>query len=118
MQRDWLLYADDILENIEILEGIRSEIPTLDQLSENPRLVSACERCLEINGEAAKHLPTDIREKHSAVPWRNIIGMRDILAHGYFAVSHAVIWDTMNNDLGILKAAAETMLASSGEKES
>jgi uncharacterized protein with HEPN domain len=118
MRRDWLLYVDDILESIEILEGIRSDISTLEQFSGDRRLVLACERCLEIIGEAAKHLPREIREKHSAVPWKHIIGMRDILAHGYFSLSHAIIWDTMNNHLGILKAAAEEMLASSGEEES
>lgn len=91
MARDWRLYAQDIL---------------------------ALERSFEVIGEAAKNLPADVRELHSAVPWRNIIGMRDILAHGYFSVSPAVLWDTMSNDLGILQSAIEAMLASSGEKES
>lgn len=117
MPRDWLLYADDILENIEVLESIRDEIQSSQQLSENRRLVLACERCLEIIGEASKNLPLEVREKHSAVPWKNIIGMRDILAHGYFSINPAIIWDTMKNNLGTLRVAVETMLASSGEKD-
>lgn len=118
MARDWRLYAQDIAEYCDKLSGIRAQLESPETLRNSPLHFLAAERCLEVIGEAAKNLPLAEREKHSAVPWKNIIGMRDIIAHGYFSVSPAVIWDTMKNDLDILKSAVEIMLASSGEKDS
>jgi len=118
MARDWRLYAQDIAEYCEKLKRIRTELESPEALRNSQIHFLAAERCLEVIGEAAKNLPLEEREKHSAVPWKNIIGMRDIIAHGYFSVSPAVIWDTIKHDLDILKSAVETMLKSSGEKDS
>jgi uncharacterized protein with HEPN domain len=55
----------------------------------------AVERALEIVGEAARQLPPTYRAAHPEVPWRDIIGMRNILAHGYASVEDAIIWRTV-----------------------
>jgi len=44
-------------------------------------------RNLYIIGEAAKNVPTEIKEEHSGINWRTIVGMRDKLIHAYFGVS-------------------------------
>jgi len=41
---------------------------------------------LEIVGEAAKKVPTAVRQRNSQVPWKDMAGMRDRLIHGYFGV--------------------------------
>jgi uncharacterized protein with HEPN domain len=41
----------------------------------------AVERLLEIIGEAANSLSEDFRTQHPAIPWRDIIGLRVVLAH-------------------------------------
>ena len=41
-------------------------------------------RHLQIIGEAAKAVPQHIRALAPDVPWQRIIGMRNILVHGYF----------------------------------
>jgi uncharacterized protein with HEPN domain len=117
MARSWQLYAQDIVDCCEQLMRIRAQLASLDEFRSSQLHILAAERCLEIIGEAAKNIPPDIREVHNAVPWKNIIGMRDILAHGYFSISPAIIWDTIKNDVGILKQTVGTMLASAGEKE-
>ena len=43
----------------------------------------AVERLLEIIGEAANSLSEDFRTQHPSVPWRDIIGLRVVLAHHY-----------------------------------
>src|SRR5882724_3639741 len=49
-------------------------------------------RNLEILGEAAKGIPEEVRVRHPEVDWRAIAGLRDILAHAYFALDHATLW--------------------------
>ena len=45
-------------------------------------------------GELAKHLPDEFTNAHSEIPWRSIIGMRNLTAHGYHIMNLSVVWDT------------------------
>lgn len=53
-------------------------------------------------GEAAKHVPDEIRAQHPAIPWRKMTGLRDILAHDYFAVDSAILWDVAVNHVPMI----------------
>jgi uncharacterized protein with HEPN domain len=66
---------------------------------------------LQIIGEAANALPQDIRDQAPAIPWRKIIGMRNILVHHYFAVDRVVVWGVVEQDLPELRSAIDAMLA-------
>lgn len=52
----------------------------------------AAERLLEIIGEAANSLTEDFRSQHPGVPWRDIIGLRIVLAHHYHRVDPGQVW--------------------------
>ena len=54
-------------------------------------VVRAVERCMFIVGEALTHVPAEVRDGAAEIPWREIIGMRNILAHGYFRIDSAVL---------------------------
>ena len=52
---------------------------------------SAVLRQLEVMGEAAKHLSPSFKAAYPNIPWRQIVGMRDILIHAYnYDVHHMV----------------------------
>lgn len=53
----------------------------------------------EIIGEAAYKLTLEFRDSHPELPWREIIGMRHLLVHGYFTISPDVLWDVIQNDI-------------------
>ena len=36
---------------------------------------------------------------HAQVPWRNMRGMRNRIAHGYFDINLDVVWDTVQTAL-------------------
>jgi uncharacterized protein with HEPN domain len=57
----------------------------------NRTLRFATERRLEIVGEAARRVPEDFRRAHPEIPWRQVIGLRNILAHEYGEVRQEVI---------------------------
>lgn len=52
----------------------------------------AVERLLEIIGEAANSLSDDFHAKHPGIPWRDIIGLRVVLAHHYHRVDPGQVW--------------------------
>jgi uncharacterized protein with HEPN domain len=52
----------------------------------------ATERLLEIIGEAANTLSEEFRARHPGIPWRDIIGLRIVLAHHYHRVDPGQVW--------------------------
>ena len=68
-------------------------------------------RLLEI-GEAVKALPEDLLSTQPAIPWRQIAGMRDHLAHRYFDTAHSILQATVDQDLPALEQAIQAMIGS------
>lgn len=83
--------------------------------SENEEKVFAVMHALEIIGEAAQHIPREIRDHYPDVPWRSIAGTRDKLIHAYFEVHKSRLWITVQNDLPALRVALRRILEKSGE---
>jgi uncharacterized protein with HEPN domain len=69
-------------------------------------------RCVEIVGEAASQIPAVIRRRYPKIPWRQIIGMRNRLIHGYDIVDYDIVWSTVADDLPPLIAELEKKLSS------
>ena len=67
-------------------------------------------RHLQIIGEAARALPQDVRDCVPDIPWSKIIGMRNVLVHGYFEIDTEIVWDAVTKDLPLLKPALERLL--------
>lgn len=67
-------------------------------------------RALEIIGEAAKKVPSEVKAKHPDLPWKEISGMRDKLVHDYFGVNASVVWRTTSQDVPTIVASLRRML--------
>ena len=52
-------------------------------------------RNLEILGEATKNLSAALRDRHPAVPWKGMAGIRDRLIHHYFGVNLDIVWQVV-----------------------
>jgi uncharacterized protein with HEPN domain len=65
----------------------------------DPMRQDAIIRNLEILGEAAKQVPDDIRQHSTEIPWRQMAGTRDKLAHDYFGVDLDLVWDVVASEL-------------------
>jgi uncharacterized protein with HEPN domain len=66
-------------------------------------------RLIEI-GEAVKDVSSDVLDRQSQIPWRQVAAMRDQLAHRYFDSSYAIIERTVTADLAQLVAAVRALL--------
>lgn len=64
---------------------------------------------LLIIGEAARNIPVSLRRRYPEVPWRSIVGLRNGVAHAYFAVNLPRIWAIMCDDLPRLRDGVAQM---------
>jgi uncharacterized protein with HEPN domain len=67
-------------------------------------------RHLQIIGEAARALPAEVRNLAPEIPWPTIIGMRNVLVHGYFDIDTDIVWQAVTADLPVLKPAVVSLL--------
>lgn len=67
-------------------------------------------RLIEI-GEAVKSIEPDLLAHEPGIPWRDVAGMRNHLAHRYFDTTHSVVDATITGDLPPLVAAVRRLLA-------
>jgi len=109
MQRDIGLYLDDILESIKKIEEYTHDLSE-EEFSRNTETQDAVLRRLAIIGEAVKHLPEDLKEKHKQIPWKQIAGARDIFVHEYFGVGIERVWGTIHEDLSKLKEVVKKLV--------
>ncbi len=70
----------------------------------------ALTRAVEVIGEAAGRVSEAARNEHAEIPWRDIVGMRNRLIHGYDSVDLNLLWDTVTVDLPPLMQALERIL--------
>ena len=82
-----------------------------DDLASNEMLFDAVVRNIEILGEAAKQVPGAVRASAPSIPWRQIAGMRDQLAHGYFHVDAEIVRDVVFEHVPQLRHALAELLA-------
>jgi len=107
--RDYKLYLHDIKEAVEKIETFTKGF-TFEKFVKDTKTVDAVIRNLEIIGEAAKHIPKGVKEKHHDIDWKAMAGMRNILAHEYFGVRMGIIWKTIGERLPELRYKIEEIL--------
>ncbi len=113
--RSWRFYIQDMIDFSEkvlaYIEGMDQEAFLADGL-----VYDATLRNLQLIGEAATHIPDEIRQAHSEIPWHAIIGTRNRLAHSYLTISDSIIWGIIQEAVPDLLPALRSLLEStSGE---
>lgn len=63
------------------------------------RTFDAVLRNLEVIGEAASQVPVPFRERHPEIPWRQIVGLRNVVVHRYVAVDPETVWAIVDGQL-------------------
>jgi uncharacterized protein with HEPN domain len=109
-QREWRFYVEDMIafcdKALAYTKGLdRSTFAT------DPMRYDATLRNIELIGEAATHVPDDVRRAAADVPWRMIVAARNRLIHGYLGIDDDTLWSIVTDDLGPLRAALSRLLS-------
>jgi len=96
---------DHAREAVEMAQG-----RTLGDLAIDRMLQLALIRLVEILGEAATRVSLKVRQQQTAIPWTEIIGLRNKLIHGYDAVDLNILGDIIQEDLPPLIEKLEQIL--------
>ena len=112
--REWRLYVHDM---IEVCGRVLSYTEGLDRRTflADSRTHDATLRNLELVGEAATHVPSEVRKAHPDIPWHAIIGTRNRLAHGYLHMSDDIIWSIIQDAVPELVPSLQALLDTTGE---
>jgi uncharacterized protein with HEPN domain len=100
--QDYLMH---MLEAADRILGYTNGV-TEQSFYSNQMLQDAVVRNIEIVGEAAYNLleiGPEFATRYPSIPFAQIYGMRNRVAHGYFAVSAAMIWDSVQVDVPELR---------------
>jgi uncharacterized protein with HEPN domain len=98
----------DMLQAAKDAAGIVMGVTQKDFLRDRLRLL-ALERSLELVGEAARRVSDRFRKEHPKLPWKEMIGLRNILAHEYGRIDHDQLYATAVNEIPKLIARLEAI---------
>ena len=110
--RAWRFYVEDMVsfcdKALAYTHGLDRATFPLD-----PMRYDATLRNLELIGEAATHVPAEVRSAAPDVPWRLVVAVRNRLIHGYLGVDDDTLWSILRDDLEPLRVALTCLLARS-----
>jgi len=106
-----------LTEMLDALDQIEMDTAGLDQevWVEVTTLVAAVSMYLIALGEGAAQLSDEIKESAPGLPWAQMIGMRNRLAHGYFRADRDIIWETAAVKAPPIREHLEALLAKTSE---
>jgi uncharacterized protein with HEPN domain len=103
----------DMLQFVGELRALTASLSLADYLAH--RVLNLAVEKLFINlGEAANRIDAAQRLAIPGVPWRQVIGVRNILAHGYEQIEHESLYRTATEDLVSVEAALRHWLQQQG----
>ncbi len=107
--RAWDDRIRDILEAIDEIARF-TEGQTLAEFAADARTIKAVLADFSIIGEAARHVPDEVRAIDPSIPWDLMNAMRNKIVHIYFGIEPGIVWQTIRNDLPELRRKLQALL--------
>jgi uncharacterized protein with HEPN domain len=82
-----------------------------ENFSNNRMMILSVIKEIEIIGEAVSKISDETKSKYYDIPWKDIVGMRNRLIHGYFEADVKLVWNTTKINLPPLVSSLEAILA-------
>jgi uncharacterized protein with HEPN domain len=95
---------EHMLEACKAIETFVSGL-SYEQFAGNQLVLSATIRQLEVIGEAARNLDLSFTQRYPDIPWRKLVGLRNVLIHEYFDVFYDKVWEVATRDVPELSAS-------------
>ena len=111
-------YLWDMLDAARAAVRFTGELSMDQFLADEGEVVRlAVERGLEILGEAARRVSAGFRQAHSEIPWKDIVGLRNVISHQYDRVDYAAIFRIVREQVPALVETLESLMPPPPEDE-
>jgi uncharacterized protein with HEPN domain len=98
MHRTSLHFLEDIKEAAGKIRKYTTGM-SYEQFLADQKTQDAVIRNFLVIGEATKNLSADIKDRYPGVEWKQVAGLRDVMAHGYYRIDYEVIWEIITSRL-------------------
>jgi len=102
-------YLWDMLDAAKTVREFTSGV-TINQYMQDRKLQLAVERAIEIIGEAARRISDEFKTTHPAIPWKGIVGQRNVIAHEYGEIKQERMWSIATSRIPELIALLEPLI--------
>ena len=92
---------EDLLSAIESIESF--ELNNYQQFLDDKKTQDAVMFNLIILGEAANQVSQETAALFPCIPWKSMIGTRNVIVHGYDQIKLPIVWGIISQDLEFLK---------------
>lgn len=92
--RDERLLLDDIIAALDRIDTYTKN-HTFESFSADGKTTDAVTYNLLVIGEAVRQLPAPLTDSYPEIPWRQVAGIRNLLAHACFSVDYNLLWKTV-----------------------
>ena len=100
-EREWRFYISDMLKFAENVLAYTEGLSQKEFMATGLNY-DATIRNLELIGEAATHIPAEIRENCPLIPWRQVVATRNKLIHNYLGIDSDTLWSIIQDDIPAL----------------
>ena len=106
-----------MIDSLDKIFRYSKDIESAEALYNNEPIFDAVLMNFIVIGESVSRFDDEFKTKFSEVPWREVKGLRNIVAHNYFGVDPEEIWDIIQNHLVPLKEQIKSIIEKLEEKQ-
>lgn len=107
-EREWRFYISDMIACAEKVLSYTADMSQATFEASN-LTYDATVRNIELIGEAATHIPDDVRKQYPDIPWRMMVATRNQLIHGYLGIDNDILWNIISEDMSALLDALQAI---------
>ena len=100
-KRSSRLLLEDVLLSANKIVNYTAGL-SFEEFIADEKTIDAVIRNFEIIGEAAHHLPDEIKDSYPSVDWFRLRGFRNRIVHDYMGIDYAIVWNIRENFLASL----------------
>ena len=101
-RRHYSLFFEDAIDSMDKIENYIEGLD-YDSFAQSDMVIDAVIRNLEIIGEAIRNIPDNFIDKFPEIPWKRMVGLRNIVIHAYFGIDLENIWKIVTENIPEVK---------------
>lgn len=99
----------DILDSIQSIQSYVEGF-SYEEFMQDAKTRDAVVMHFIIIGEASSRMPERFRNTHHQIPWNEMRGLRNRVAHDYFGIDFEIVWDIIHGNLEGLSQQLHALL--------